>query len=50
MELGDGARLVSLQVLQVETPHQEVLTPDVLRHQVDLNMEVKGISQKVASS
>lgn len=39
MELGDGACLVGLQVLQVEAPHQEVLTPDVLGHQVDLNIE-----------
>lgn len=36
VKLGDGARLVGLQVLQVEAPNQEVLAPDVLRHQVDL--------------
>lgn len=36
VELGDGARLVGLQVLQVEAAHQEVLAPDVLRDQVDL--------------
>lgn len=38
VELGDGARLVGLQVLQVEAAHQEVLAPDVLRHQVDLGV------------
>lgn len=32
VELGDGACLVGLQVFQVKTPHQEVLTPDVLGH------------------
>lgn len=37
VELGDGSGLVGLQVLQVEAPHQEVLAPDVLGHQVDLN-------------
>lgn len=37
VELGDGARLVGLQVLQVEAAHQEVLAPDVLRDQVDLD-------------
>ena len=36
MELGESACLLGLNVLQVETPHQEVLTPDVLRHQVHL--------------
>lgn len=39
VELGDGARLVGLQVLQVEAPDQEVLAPDVLRHQVNLKVE-----------
>lgn len=37
VELGDGARLIGLQVLQVEAPNQEVLAPDVLRHQIDLS-------------
>lgn len=36
VELGDGSRLVGLHVLQVEAPHQEVIAPDVLRHQVHL--------------
>lgn len=39
MELSDGAGLVSLQVLEVEAPYQEVLTPDVLRHQIHLNAD-----------
>lgn len=36
MELGDGARLVGLHVLQVEAADQEVVAPDVLGHEVDL--------------
>lgn len=36
MELGHRACLIGLQVLQVKAPHQEVLAPDVLRHQIDL--------------
>lgn len=36
VELGDGSRLVGLHVLQVEAPHQEVIAPDVFRHQVHL--------------
>lgn len=36
VELSEGARLLGLHVLQVEAPHQEVLAPDVLRHQVHL--------------
>ena len=36
MELGDSSRLVGLHVLQVEAPDQEVVTPDMFRHQVDL--------------
>lgn len=36
MELGDSSRLVGLHVLQVEAPHQEVIAPDVFRHQVHL--------------
>lgn len=43
MELSDGAGLVSLQVLQVEAPYQEVLTPDVLRHQIHLNADKQKI-------
>ena len=42
MELRDGARFVGLQVLQVETPDQEVLTPDVFRYQVHLHRQGKG--------
>ena len=36
VELGHRPRLPGLAVLQVERPHQVVLAPDVLRHQVDL--------------
>lgn len=36
VELREGARLLGLHVLQIEAPHQEVLAPDVLRHQVHL--------------
>lgn len=39
VKLGDGARLIGLQVLQVEAPNQEVLAPDVLRNQVDLSIK-----------
>lgn len=36
VELRERARLLRLHVLQVEAAHQEVLAPDVLRHQVHL--------------
>ena len=36
VELSDSSRLSCLAVLQVERPHQIVLTPHVLGHQVDL--------------
>lgn len=36
VELSDGSRLVGLHVLQVEAANQEVVTPDVLGHQVHL--------------
>ncbi len=37
MELSECPGLLRLHVLQVEASHQEVITPDVLRHQVHLN-------------
>lgn len=36
VELCHRARLVGLQVLQVEAPHEEILAPDVLRDQMYL--------------
>lgn len=39
VELSDGPRLVGLHVLKVEATNQEVITPDVLRHQVDLQVD-----------
>lgn len=36
VELGDSSRLVGLHVLQVEASDQEVVTPDMFRHQVHL--------------
>lgn len=36
MELSQGPGLLRLHVLQVEAPNQEVIAPDVLRHQVHL--------------
>lgn len=36
VELSDCPRFVSLQILQVEAPHQVIITPDVLRDQVYL--------------
>lgn len=36
MKLGQSARLLSLNVLQVETTNQEVFTPDVFGHQIHL--------------
>lgn len=36
MELSDGPRFVGLHVLQVEATNQEVIAPDVFRHQVHL--------------
>ena len=40
MELGDGPRLPGLVVLEVEGPHQVVLAPHVLGHQVDLRLRI----------
>lgn len=40
VELREGARLLSLHVLQVEAANQEVVAPDVLRHQVHLETQV----------
>lgn len=42
VELGDGSRLVGLHVLQVEASDQEVVTPDVFRHQVHLQGHKRG--------
>ena len=39
VELRHGARLVRLQVLQVETAHQIVVAPDMLRYQMHLSGE-----------
>lgn len=39
VELGYGTCLIGLDILQVETAHQEVLTPDVLWHQIDLEIK-----------
>ena len=39
VELSHRPRLPSLAVLQVERPHQVVLAPHVLRHQVDLQQQ-----------
>ena len=36
MELGDGSGLTSLKILEIETAHQIIVTPDVLRNQMDL--------------
>ena len=47
VELSDRPRLPSLVVLQVERPHQVVLAPDVLRHQVDLG---RNISIKIENT
>lgn len=46
MELSDGPCLIGLDVLQIETAHQEVLAPDVLRHQVHL--EINSATEKGA--
>ena len=43
VELSHGPRLPGLVVLQVERPHQVVLAPHVLRHQVDLEAEQEVI-------
>lgn len=37
VELGERAGLLRLHVLQVEAAHQEVVAPDVFRHQVHLH-------------
>lgn len=47
VELRQGAGLLRLHVLQVEAAHQEVLAPDVLRHQVHLPGE--GAAPRVSA-
>lgn len=42
VELSEGTSFLGLDVLQVETPHQEVITPDMLRDQVHLSEIIKG--------
>lgn len=37
VKLRQGSCFLRLDVLQIEAAHKEVLTPDVLRHQVHLN-------------
>jgi len=39
MKLRHGTRFVRAQVLQVERPDQVVRAPDVLGHQMDLNIK-----------
>ena len=39
VELSHRPRLARLAVLQVERPHQVILAPHVLRHQVDLQQQ-----------
>lgn len=41
VELSEGTSFLGLDVLQVETPHQEVITPDMLRDQVHLSEIIK---------
>lgn len=47
VELREGARLLRLHVLQVEAAHQEVVAPDVLRHQVHLHADTGEHSKRV---
>ncbi len=42
VELSEGTSFLGLDILQVETAHQEVITPDMLRHQVHLSEIIKG--------
>lgn len=42
VELSEGTSFLGLDVLQVETTHEEVITPDVFRHQVHLSMITEG--------
>lgn len=46
VELRERACLLRLHVLQVEAPHQEVVAPDVLRDQVDLDAKQKKCEVK----
>lgn len=50
VELREGARLLRLHVLQVEAPHQEVVAPDVLRHQVHLDADKGATTQDESES
>ena len=50
VELSHGPRLPGLVVLQVERPHQVVLAPDVLRHQVDLEHQHECVCVAIATS
>lgn len=50
MELSQGSGLLRLNILQVEAPHQEVIAPDVLRHQVHLQIAVVSTNKQVQIS
>lgn len=50
MELGDRSGLVGLHVLQVEASDQEVVTPDMFRHQVDLPGQEREREVKVGGA
>lgn len=45
VKLRQGSRFLRLDVLQIEAAHKEVLTPDMLGHQVHLN-QTKGQTGK----
>lgn len=46
VELSERPGLLCLHVLQVEASHQEVVAPDVLRHQVHLDRNKKTIASE----
>lgn len=46
VELSERPGLLRLHVLQVEASHQEVVAPDVLRHQVHLDRNKKMIASE----
>lgn len=50
VELGERAGLLRLHVLQVEAAHQEIIAPDVLRHQVHLHGKIEYKKQFAAGS
>jgi hypothetical protein len=47
VELSDGARLVGLEILEIEASDQVVFAPNMFRHQMNLREKInKNVGEK----